>query len=410
MNDNLLLFNDAMMQSKEKPIPSCAHEEATTATEEVCRFLCEMFKHATMDVASDFLHRWIHKSHLEMNTLQLQQRQHLQAIEQERVQQSQIAEISKHKVQLGIEMLSEEREKAATEIEKLKESASIDIECMTSLFLMTFEKYCNNQDCLQFQQKLMAKEKLQLECQHRLDKEKDDHIKAFAANAKKELSSCRSTIVWLAKIVKDCQEQYETQLKMGQMSIFGLIEDLKREHDAHIEENSSHFRRSLHEKDNELGNLNRSVEEKDACVVILSEKLTIQETQLVQARQKNDQDDLLLAEMKEGLCFAQNQIQELLMKVTILTHEKSALLQSLDQECDTTAKLKREAVVMEENFRRIDKDNDHLRILNETQDRNMINMQTALNKELEIRSQIETDREKQRLETDALQLTRDKLR
>jgi hypothetical protein len=410
VKDNLLLFNDAMMQSEEKPIAACADVDGMSATGEVCRFLCEMFKHSTTDVASDFVHRWIHKSHLEMNTLQLQLRQHLQAMEQERVQQLQMAESSKHQVQLGIEMLSDEREKAATEIEKLKESASVDIECMTSLFMMTFEKYCNNQDCLQSQQKLMAKERLQREFQHRLAKEKDDHLMAFAAKAKKELSFCRSTIVEMANVMKVCRKEYETQFKNSEMSIFGLIEDRQRENHAHIEETSSHFRKSLDEKDNELGTLNRSIEEKDACVMILSEKLILKETQLIKARHKNDQDDLLLAEMKESLSVAQNQIQELRMKVANMANEKSALLRSLNQECDTSAKLKREAIVMEENFRRIDKDNDQLRILNETQDRNASSLQLALNKELEVRSQIEMDCEKHKVESETYQLSRDKLR
>jgi hypothetical protein len=415
MNDNLLLFNDAMTQSDEKTNAMCANAEGAgaegmTATGEICTFMCKIFKDATMDVASDFLLRWIRKSHIDMTTMQLQQRQQLKAMEIEKVQQLQIAEISRQQVNIGIQILSEEKEKTAIEIERLKESASIEQEIMKTLFLQTFEKCCSNQECLDTQQVLMVQERLEHEFYHRLAKEKNDELQALAARTRIELSSCRSTMDWLAKMFQDYGKECQEQFKTSQMALLGLIEDGQREHDAHIEKLSSQFAQLHAEKVQEIGMLGKCIEEKEACVLILSEKLTLEQSQLVNARLKHDDVDLKLAHVTNSLIFEQQKVLELNKELENKETERSTLQQSLIQERDTSAKLIREAVVMQENFRRLEKENSKIRSLNEEQDLNAQQLQHAFAKESENRSQLMIDFEKQKLESDACQLMRDKLR
>jgi hypothetical protein len=415
MNDNLLLFNDAKTQSDEKNITMCANAEGAgaegmTATGEMCTFMCKIFKDATMDVASDFLFRWIHKSHIDMTAMQLQQRQQLKAMEIEKVQQLQIAEISKQQVNIGIQILSEEKERAAIEIERLKESASMDQEIMKTLFLQTFEKCCSNQECLDTQQVLMVQERLEHEFHHRLAKGKNEELLALAAKTRIELSSCRSTMDWLAKMFQDYGKECQEQFKTSQMALLGLIEDRQKEHDAHIEKFSSQFAQLLAEKVQEIEMLGKCIEEKEACVLILSEKLTLEQSQLVNARLKNDDVDLKLAHVTNCLIFEQQKVLEMNKELEKKETDRSTLQQSLIQEQDTSAKLKREAVVMQENFRRLEKENSRIRSLIEEQDVKAQQLQFALTKESENRSQLMIDFEKQKVESDACQLMRDKLR
>jgi hypothetical protein len=215
---------------------------------------------------------------------------------------------------------------------------------------------------------------------------------------------------WLAKMFQDYGKECQEQFKTSQMALLGLIEDGQREHDAHIEKLSSQFAQLHAEKVQEIGMLGKCIEEKEACVLILSEKLTLEQSQLVNARLKHDDVDLKLAHVTNSLIFEQQKVLELNKELENKETERSTLQQSLIQERDTSAKLIREAVVMQENFRRLEKENSKIRSLNEEQDLNAQQLQHAFAKESENRSQLMIDFEKQKLESDACQLMRDKLR
>jgi hypothetical protein len=411
VQENLLLFNDAMLRDAEPTIAiPRGKAEGMTATGEVCEYLCEIFKDATKEVASDFLFRWIHKSHLDMETMQLQQHQQLKAMEQERIQQQQVAEISQQQVREGVERLRQEKERATSEFQKLKASASVDVEIITTMFLSNFEQFCKNEAHLQIQNDVMTNERREHEILCNLMKEKNVALLESVAKTKKELLDCRSKVDCLAKIVKEYQGENQKILQVGQALIIGLLEDREKEYDACIQNLSSQCAKTLSQKNQELDTLNKSIEDKDACVMMLSEKLTLEQANLLQARQKHNRDDLKLEEMADIIFSEKQKVEDLTKEVSHMGHDTFTLQHSLNQELDASRKLKREGAILEENFRRLEKENDQLRSLIGDEQKKVTNMQDALKEQSKARLQLETEYEKAKIEVQSCQLIRDTLR
>ncbi len=65
---------------------------------------------------------------------------------------------------------------------------------------------------------------------------------------------------------------------------------------------------------------------------------------------------------------------------------------------------------MEENFRRLEKENDQLRSLIADEQKKITTMQDALNEQSKARSLLETENEKAKIEKESCQLMRDTLR
>ena len=144
--------------------------------------------------------------------------------------------------------------------------------------------------------------------------------------------------------------------------------------------------------------------------MILSEKLTLEQTNLLQARQKHHHDHLKLEEMAKIIFSEQQKVEDLTKEVSNMGHDTFTLQHSLNQELDASRRLKREGAVMEENFRRLEKENDQLRSLIGDEQKKITFMQDALNEQLKARSHLETEYEKAKIEKESCQLMRDTLR
>jgi len=138
VKDHSLVFNSAIIQPDKENRDSYLEKERVTVTREVCEFVCKIFKNVTLEVASDFLFRWIQKSHQDMSASQLQHCRQITILEEERDQQLQLAKSSKEQEHLGLSLMSEEKKKAAAEIKAVKSSCSNDVQCMQALFLRDF--------------------------------------------------------------------------------------------------------------------------------------------------------------------------------------------------------------------------------------------------------------------------------
>jgi hypothetical protein len=182
------------------------------------------------------------------------------------------AEILKQHVHEGVERLRQEKERATSEFQKLKASASVDVEIITTMFLANFEQFCKNEAHLQIQHDMMTNERREHETLYKLMKGKNVELLEFAAKTKKELVNCRSKVDYLAKIVKEYQGENQKLFQVSQALILGLLEDRQKQHDASIQNLSSQFAKTLSEKNQELAILNKSIEDKEACVVILSQQ------------------------------------------------------------------------------------------------------------------------------------------
>jgi hypothetical protein len=90
--------------------------------------------------------------------------------------------------------------------------------------------------------------------------------------------------------------------------------------------------------------------------------------------------------------------------------EKTTLKQSLNQEQANSARLQREATVMQENFRRLEKDNESLQLLNEENGNSMIRLQQEISRESDAKSRLIMENDQQKIEADSARLARDKLR
>jgi len=84
--------------------------------------------------------------------------------------------------------------------------------------------------------------------------------------------------------------------------------------------------------------------------------------------------------------------------------------QSLHKELEVTARHKRDARVMEENYRRVENDKEKLLRLNEGHNETIKRIQDQLDKESEAHSNLKMDNEQLKAETEAIRLLRDKMR
>jgi hypothetical protein len=408
VKENLLLFNSDMIQPEEKCRSDRLDAKSTTATREVCEFVSKIFKHATSEVASDFLLRWIQKSHEDLSTKQLQHCRQIRTLEEERDQQLQLAKSSKEQeVHLG---LSEEKKRAAAEIEAVKSSCSSDVQCMQALFLVTFEKNCETQQCLLTQQNLMAKEILEREFQHGLTKESNDKLKEIAVKTTAQLQFYRSSLIGMAKVLNDCNEKTKKEIKAIELSIIRLIEGCQRENDTRLKKADLQFAKLSAEMVSEIGILNDSIQKKEACIIILSENLSLEQSELLKARQRNQEDALQLAEMMKNHDFDQQRLQDSSERAEILQKEKMNVEKSLQQELEGSARHKREARVMEENYRRVENDKENLRSLNEGHIKTIQQIQDQLDKESDAHSKLKMENDKLKAETETIRLSRDKMR
>ena len=269
---------------------------------------------------------------------------------------------------------------------------------MKTMFLVNFEQFCKNEAHLQIQHDMMTNERREHEILYKVMKGKNAELLEFAVKTKKELVDCRSKVDYLAKIVKEYQGENQKLFQVSQALILGLLEDRQKQHDASIQNLSSQFAKTLSEKNQEIDILNKSIEDKEACVMILSEKLTLEQTNLLQARQKHHQDDLKLEEMRKDIDSKQQKVEDLTKEVSNMGREKNTLQHSLNQELDASRKLKREGAVMEENFGRLEKENDQLRSLVADEQKKITTMQDALNDQSKARSLLETENERAKIE------------
>ncbi len=406
--ENLLLFNDEKMPSKNEMDEGSADEIGMTATGELCEFMCNAFKNATLDVASNFLLRWIRKSHQMMTEKHLQHCQRLNFIEQDRDMKLKIAELSKQQLMIDFQTKSDESGKrVATEIEELKASASDNFECIQQLFLATFEKLCDNEQELLGQKKMIARErKLQVE----QTTKRNDEIAAFAVRSKKEILSVRSTLEWIMNAVAGYRKETEHEINQIRLSIFRVIEDRQREHDANLMRSASQFATSFALKVKELEVLAGNIEEKEACIMSLSSQLASEQSDLRVARRKHDDDSLQIAEITQSNILEKQQRQTLTDRVDFLQHENTTLQQALNEQLGNSARLHREASVMQENFRRLERKIDGLQILNEERQNDVKRLQNDLNKELDFQLRLKSEIDQQKIETESIRLSRDKLK
>lgn len=408
--DNLLLFNSAIIQPDKKNRDSCHEKESVTVTREVCEFVCKIFKNATPEVASDFLLRWIQKSHQDVSTTQLQHCRQIRILEEERDQQLQLAKSSKEQEHLGLSLISEEKKRAAAEIKAVKSSCSSDVQCMQALFLVTFEKFCATQQYLQTQQTLMANEILEREFQRGLTKESNHALQEIAVKTTTELRFYRSSLIGMAKALNDYNEESKKEIKAIEVSIIGLMERCQREHDIRLQNADFQFAKLSSEMVSEVGILNNSIQEKEACIITLSENLSLEQSELSKAHKKNHEDALQLAEMMKKHDFDKQQLQDLSEGAEILQKEKMDVEQSLHRELEATARHKREARIMEENYRRLENDKEKLLQLNEGQTETIQRIQDQLDKEAEAHSNLKMNNEQLKAESETVRLSRDKMR
>jgi hypothetical protein len=406
--ENLLLLGNDMVPSESEAIERSTNADGMTATRGVCEIMCTAFKQATLDVASDFLLRWIQNSQSVVNEKSIQHCKQLNSLEHDRVMQQRIAEFSKQQLQLELQTMSKENENRATsEIQALKSSASINLECMQTMFLETFEKMCDNAESLRIGQDTIAKER---ELQHTRSQGRNDKLLSFAVGSKRELSSCRLIIEQITSNVTRFRKETEEKVDVIKICVLRLIENCQREHDASMLKSASEFAESLAEKIKEVEIINKHIEEKDACIVTLSSKLASEQSDLTSARQQHDRLAAQLAELTKSHFLETQHVLELTGDMATLQNEKTTLKQSLNQEQANSARLQREATVMQENFRRLEKDNESLRLLNEEQKNNMNKLQHEISKESDAKSRLILENDQQKIEADSARLARDKLR
>jgi hypothetical protein len=410
VKDHLLLFNSALIQPDKKNRDSCLEKESVTVTREVCEFVCKILKNATPEVASDFFYRWIQKSHQDMSATQLQHCREIRTLEEERDKQLQLAMSSKEQEHLGLSLMSEERKKAAAEIKAVKLSCSSDVQCMQALFLVTFEKFCATQQYLQTQQNLMAKEILERELQRGLTKQSKHALQEIAVKTTTELRFYRSSLIGMAKALYNYNEESKKELKAIEVSMIRLMERRQREHDIRLQNADFQFAKLSSEMVSEVGILNNSIQEKEACIITLSENLSLEQSELSKAHKKNHEDELQLAEMMKKHGFDEQRLQDLSAGAEILQKEKMNMEQSLHKELEATARHKREARVMEENYRRVENDKEKLLRLNEEHTETIKRIQDQLDKESEAHTNLKMGNEQLKAETETIRLSRDKMR
>jgi hypothetical protein len=138
-------------------------------------------------------------------------------------------------------------------------------------------------------------------------------------------------------------------------------EPTQKEHDLQIQGANSQFTDTLAAKDEEIRRLHETIEEKEACIMRMSENLTSEQSDFAKARQQHNDDALQLSEMEKKYFVAKQQVHA-------LSQNELNLRDSLNQELETSAQLKREASVMEGNFRRIETENERLQKLTNEQE------------------------------------------
>lgn len=396
------------MQSKKEVIERCNDMGGMTATGALCEFMCAAFKHATLETGSDFLLRWIQTSHQLMTEKQMQHRQQLNFVEQEQVMKMQIADNSKQQLQIELQRMYEDREKrVATEIQELKASASFDFECTKELFLATFEKLCNNEETLVVQKKLIANERELRDVQ---TAKRHYELLSFSAAAKLELSSFRSSIRWLVNAITAYRHEADQKFNESRETIFRLVEDRQREHDANLLKSASEFEKSLAEKTKEVEVLTENIEGNEACIMTLSSKLASEQSSLTIARQQHENDCWHIAEITKSHQFEKQQVQQLTVEVKSLQDEKMVLQHALNEQIGDSGRLQREAYVMQENFRRLEKEIENLQILNEQQQFDIKHLRLEASKELDSQSRLRSEIDQQKIETETMRLSRDKLK
>ena len=370
-----------------------------------------------------------------MSAVKLRQRQQLDEMERRRVEQLQMTEMSQRHLQLAEETISDERKRSAAEIEGSKASALLEHECVNALFLAAFENFCNNKEMVEQQKTVLEAEYRTRELQEILKQERKKDLLTFASKATQKLSYCRMKLQSIVKIVTDQRDESQKRMRECEVSILQIIENHQRQHNLQMLGATSLFTDTLTAKDKEIRVLNESIGDKEACIMMLSEKLTMEQSDLTKARQQHDHDVLQISEMERSDLVAKQQVETLKQNGLHLQHENHILRESVNQELDTSARLKREANVMAENFRShisrlhvthqtcpftpfspppppsgIERENQTLQKLKDEQESTTQHLQDDLQKELAVSSQLKQENEKQKIETEAIKLMRDKLR
>jgi len=108
-----------------------------------------------------------------------------------------------------------------------------------------------------------------------------------------------------------------------------------------------------------------------------------------------------LSEMEKKYFVAWQQLDAQSQNELKLQNENRIVRHSLNQELDTSAQLKRKAAVMEDNYRKIEKENERLQKLTDNQERAANQLQDDLKNERAASSQQKLDNQRQNEEKEA---------
>jgi len=210
-----------------------------------------------------------------------------------------------------------------------------------------------------------------LEPQESFKKDCNQTVRVNAFKATHHLSCIRllrSNLLSIKNIVQKQQDESQKQLRVCEETILRIIENRQKEHDLQIQGANSQFTDTLAAKDEEIRCLHETIEEKEACIMRMSENLTLKQSDFAKARQQHNDDALQLSEMEKKYFVAKQQVHALSQNELKLQNENRIVRDSLNQELETSEQLKREASVMEGNFRRIETENERLQKLTNKQE------------------------------------------
>jgi hypothetical protein len=369
-----LLLNDAVSRhEKQSTNEACAEEsEDMTSTYELCAIMCGIFKQASSHVASDFLYRWVQKSHREESIDRLKLRQHLENFEQEHARKLELINVSNQQLQMEKDMMiSDEKNKSATEAERLKASGVQERECVQALFLACFENCIKCQELLENQENRLRIETLERQVQHQCAQARREKLNAFAEKATRELKEFRSMLKLVARSEQDCRKATQTLFFDIETSVLKIIENYQKKHELKTREAESKVAQLLEDKAEAVDLLEKSVEEKETCIVNLSETVALLQADLGKMCEQRDLAAVIVADSEKKCTLLNQEVHKLMDTFAKMQLEKNNLQIALDQRLVAIEKMTHEAAVTADNCRMTETQNKMLKTLNDEKDRSL---------------------------------------